>query len=85
MAASGVVPGGTERNLEHAAGFTDFSDTAEPIRIVLADAQTSGGLLIAVAPDRVGELRDALRAEQAPAAAVIGRIVDGPSRVTVHG
>ncbi len=85
MAASGVVPGGTERNLEHAAGFTDFADTADPIRIVLADAQTSGGLLIAVTPDRVGELRDALRAEQAAAAAVIGRIVDGPSRVTVHG
>ena len=41
---------------------------------VLADAQTSGGLLIAVAEDRAGELVAQLEKRQAKAAAVIGHI-----------
>jgi selenide,water dikinase len=56
LAAAGMISGGTRRNLEHATGFTDFGDTDEVMRLLLADAQTSGGLLIAVAPDHVGDL-----------------------------
>lgn len=48
FAAEGVVPGGTRRNLEYVSGFTEFGDVDEAGRILLADAQTSGGLLIAV-------------------------------------
>jgi selenide,water dikinase len=47
LARSDVVPGGTKRNLAYVRPDTDFGDLAEPERAVLADAQTSGGLLIA--------------------------------------
>jgi len=75
MLAAGAVPGGTLRNLaslEEAARFADGVSQAE--RTLLADAQTSGGLLIAVGAGRVERLRAALGREGAPAAAVIGRI-----------
>jgi selenide,water dikinase len=87
LAAGDVVPGGTKRNLEHAARFTDFGDLDPACRLLLADAQTSGGLLIAVPEDRVGALLDALGAEGTPAAAVVGRLLDrraGEIRVTVR-
>ena len=53
-------------------------------RVLLSDAQTSGGLLIAVAPDRVGGLVAALQRAGTPAAAVIGKVVPGtPGRIAV--
>ena len=49
-ATHGAVPGGTTRNREAAGGWTTWGpDVSEPIRILLCDAQTSGGLLLAVA------------------------------------
>jgi selenide,water dikinase len=47
LARRDVVPGGTKRNLAYVRPHTDFGDLPEPERMVLADAQTSGGLLIA--------------------------------------
>lgn len=43
----GYVSGGTRRNLEWVAPFTDFGTADEDTRLLLADAQTSGGLLVA--------------------------------------
>lgn len=77
LAAAGVVPGGTERNLAAAAEFTRFVDVDEVSRVVLADAQTSGGLLLAVPADRCDELVAALGESGSPVAAVIGDIVEG--------
>jgi selenide, water dikinase len=57
----GHVPGGSRRNLAWVLPHTDFGGTSEDDRILLADAQTSGGLLVA------GEL---------PGAPVIGEIVE---------
>ncbi len=54
--ADGVVPGGTKRNLDDAAGFADLAGVDEATATLLADAQTNGGLLIAVNADRAGEL-----------------------------
>ena len=46
-----VVPGGSLDNLEHVSPFVDWSPGLSRVdRILLADAQTSGGLLVAVAP-----------------------------------
>ena len=83
LAAAGVVPGGTRKNLAHAEGFTDFGDADETARLLLADAQTSGGLLIAVAGPRADHLLASLRTEQTPAAAVVGRITDDDGRIRV--
>ncbi|UED87819.1 selenide, water dikinase SelD [Streptomyces profundus] len=43
----GFVSGGTRRNLDWVAPHVDFGDTPENERLLLADAQTSGGLLLA--------------------------------------
>ncbi|HEX5819918.1 MAG TPA: AIR synthase-related protein, partial [Gemmatimonadales bacterium] len=77
LAAAGHVPGGTTRNL--AASTTEWeADIAQVDRLLLADAQTSGGLLLAVPPAALDSLLEALAREATPAAAVIGRCLDGP-------
>ncbi|MBB6348104.1 selenide, water dikinase SelD [Nonomuraea muscovyensis] len=43
----GYVPGGTRRNLDWVTPHTDFGRADEATRLLLADAQTSGGLLLA--------------------------------------
>jgi selenide,water dikinase len=85
MAARGAVPGGTQRNRTSLADAVSFSaGVDETTRVLLSDAQTSGGLLIAAAPGSAEALVAALGREQAPAAAVIGRVVAGPpGRVAV--
>ena len=83
LAARGLVPGGTERNLE-AAGDVRWDPSLDPTeRIICVDAQTSGGLLMAVAPDRHDALIDALRREGTPAAATIGRVTGAAGIVHV--
>jgi selenide,water dikinase len=77
LAEEGVIPGGTGRNLTSVQAFTRFGDLSEPMMTILADAQTSGGLLLAVAPKRCDDLIAALTEAATPAAAVIGEIVEG--------
>jgi len=82
LADDGVVPGGTRRNLRHAESFTDFGGADESTRVLLADAQTSGGLLVALPPDRVGAFTESLAGE----AWMIGSFTaDHPGRVEVIG
>ena len=86
MAARGAVPGGTQRNLTSLADSVSFAaGVDETARVLLSDAQTSGGLLIAVAPDRVAGLVAGLERAGSPAAAVIGRVVAGPPGRVVVG
>ena len=63
IAEGGYVPGGTKRNYQSTGALVDFGSTPSSIRTVLADAQTSGGLLLAVpepdVPDLVAELHAA--------------------------
>jgi selenide,water dikinase len=78
MLARGAVPGGTLRNLSSLRDAVRFTDAvSEADRTLLADAQTSGGLLIAVGAERAERLREALAREGTPAAAVIGRVTAG--------
>jgi selenide,water dikinase len=79
LAARGVMPGGTQRNLEAAADVEWADDLAPHERLLCVDAQTSGGLLLAAPPASEGPLLEALREAQTPAAAVIGRLVAGPA------
>jgi len=77
LATKGHVPGGTRRNLADTAGDVDWGPgVPQPVRILMADAQTSGGLLLCAAPARVSDLLDRLRG-RAPAAAVIGVVAEG--------
>ncbi len=75
IAASGVVPGGSKRNLTRARKITTFADGVDEARqLLLADAQTSGGLLLCVPEERAGEAVARLHAEGCARAAVIGRL-----------
>jgi len=74
----GAIPSGTTRNRDALASEVTFAaQVPEPIRVLLFDAQTSGGLLIAVDPDRASALVATLEREGTPAAARIGRLTRG--------
>jgi selenide,water dikinase len=77
LARADEVPGGSERNLAHVAPCVRFDESLDQAqKLVLADAQTSGGLLMAVAPDQA----DAMRTELLAAGVSvweIGRLVVG--------
>jgi selenide,water dikinase len=78
LAKAGLMPAGSRRNLEYAAPHTRFrDDVAEVDRLILSDAQTSGGLLIAVPPELESHLIRELERNNAPARAVIGELVPG--------
>jgi selenide,water dikinase len=74
LAASGCVPGGTCANHRAFAPHVRWNQLTEAEQLVLADAQTSGGLLVAIPADRVDALVAALAAAGTPARAVVGRI-----------
>ena len=82
----GLVPGGSRHNLAYAETRCTFAPGVTPeLRLVLADAQTSGGLLIAVPPARVDRLLAELVQRDAPVAAIVGEVVEGEAgRITVH-
>ena len=82
-AAEGIVPGGTHANFrflsEHVTLEVDKTN-----QLLACDAQTSGGLLIAVSESKAAELIRALENRGTPAAACIGRLVEGtPGRARV--
>jgi cysteine desulfurase NifS/selenium donor protein len=77
LAASGVVPGGTKDNLDHTSPRVEYGDRISATRrLILNDAQTSGGLLIAVAKDRADVLLAELAGKNVDGAAVIGHVLD---------
>jgi selenophosphate synthase len=83
LAQRGVVSGGTGRNHAWLNPTTDWGALTQPEQLVLADAQTSGGLLIATRHPEA--LRVALDAGGV-AHAEIGEIVAGePGRIRVDG
>jgi selenide,water dikinase len=70
------VAGGTQRNHAFVDEFIDWHGLAMDEQLLLADAQTSGGLLLAVDPSRTADLVGALERRGTLAAAVIGRTGD---------
>ena len=70
LIAEGQVPGGTRTNLELAGAYAEFgAGLGEAGRLLACDAQTSGGLLVALPPERAAAL-------PWPA---IGRLAAGPA------
>jgi selenide,water dikinase len=78
LIAEGVVPGGSRANEEFLQPFLQWQGGDPETRVALADAQTSGGLLIAVPKDRAADLAAALGAARTPVAVAIGELVEGP-------
>ncbi len=79
LAQDGIAPGGSRRNLESLRDAVVWENgISREARMVLADAQTSGGLLMAVAPDKAERLMDALVDVGVEGAAIIGEVVEDP-------
>jgi len=85
LAERGTIPGGTKRNREALNAHVKFgAEVPEPLRVLLFDAQTSGGLLISVEAGQADALVNALEREGTPAAVRIGRVARGtPGSITV--
>jgi selenide,water dikinase len=85
LAERGLIPGGSRRNLASVLDHLRFAATLPELdQLVLADAQTSGGLLIAVAPDEAATLVERLRAAGTLSAAVIGEITAETGMISVE-
>ena len=69
------VPGGTTQNLRTARPHTHWGKVKSAQRFLLTDAQTSGGLLLCVAPRKLEAVLRLLEAKRTPCRALIGRIV----------
>jgi selenide,water dikinase len=84
-ADAGHVPGGLNSNADFLAAWVTVDEVDEAGLRLLYDPQTSGGLLIAVAPDRAMRLAEELQRRGEPVHPV-GRVIEGPPgsiRVTV--
>jgi selenide,water dikinase len=74
LVARDCVPGGSRDNLETADAIVKWNGAPMHWRILLTDAQTSGGLLLSVAKTKLQELLMLLENARTPCAAIIGRI-----------
>ncbi len=85
LATAGFVSGGTRANLSYLADVTDIEPEVDAVTsVLLHDAQTSGGLLIAAPPGTEDALCSDLRGRGAEAA-VVGTVrPGGPGRITVR-
>ncbi len=77
LAAEGIVPGGTENNLDFVKDRVEWDTSfSETEKLLMCDAQTSGGLLIALPAKYKNDLLDALKSRKVREASVIGKITD---------
>ena len=83
-----LVPGGTRNNLSYVRDDVMFeSSVPEPMRLVLADAQTSGGLLLSVDPQYVDQVLELLKTHPGalPQASVVGKFLHtGSGKINVR-
>lgn len=85
LAMAGNICGGTSRNAEFTDSFIDYDEDTVDWRLLLNDAQTSGGLLVALPPAQANEYMERLRGTGYNlAVAQIGRVVrDHPRRIRI--
>jgi selenium donor protein len=87
LTEAGHIPGGTRRNLKDLEGSVEWGGTDPVTRTLLADAQTSGGLLIALEASAADALVEEISAPESGGtrARVIGELTTGPpGRITIR-
>ena len=85
LARAGFVTGASKRNWDSFANAVALHESVDDVaRDILTDPQTSGGLLVASAPDAIDAVLDAFRREGFEHAAVIGRFERGEPVVNVR-
>jgi selenide,water dikinase len=83
LASTGFITGGSTRNWKGYGSLVDLTTHGAVEQAILTDPQTSGGLLVACAPEAVGDVLDCFRREGFQRAAIIGEIEAGAPAVTV--
>lgn len=83
LAEDGIVPGGSMRNLEWVRPRLDIQGPDETAVLLLADAQTSGGLIFGVSPEDADEVVDIL-IKSDHSAAIVGEVADGSGTVNLR-
>lgn len=84
LAADGFITGASERNWASYGTSVDFREPADAALLaLLTDPQTSGGLLVACAPEAVGDVLTDFAAHGCTDARVIGELLPGQPRVEV--
>ena len=77
LAQQDNIPGGTKRNLSYTNQFTHFSESITELhRLMVADAQTSGGLLITLPQDRADKFLDSYNNKAPISAFQIGKVTE---------
>jgi selenide,water dikinase len=84
LAQKGFIPGGTKRNLDYVSSQVNFSkNISQEQQYLLADAQTSGGLLISVAKEKAEDLQKTLTENNTLSSAVVGHVYN-PAESTIY-
>ena len=82
FASMGMVPEGSYRNRNFCSKHIDISSNLDPLLLdLLADAQTSGGLLISVHEKKADILVQKLIEKKTPAAKIVGEVLSEPKEV----
>ena len=77
LANDGIIPGGTKRNLSYAESFTQFQEDRTDIeKLITSDAQTSGGLLISISPEKTESFLQLFNKQSSIKAFKIGKITE---------
>ena len=77
LANDGIIPGGTKRNLSYAESFTQFQEDRTDIeKLITSDAQTSGGLLISISPEKTESFLQLFNEQSSIKAQKIGKITE---------
>ena len=84
LAQRGFVPGGTKRNMDYVSSYVNFSKIlSKEQQYLLADAQTSGGLLISVAKEKVQDIQNLLNENGCLTSSIIGNIYN-PAEFSIY-
>jgi selenide,water dikinase len=85
LIANDCIPGGSRENLKAAQDFVKWGQATDWQKVLLTDAQTSGGLLLCVAPRHLNQVRKILKQARTLCAVEIGRIIrSSKATVQVH-
>ena len=84
LAQKGFIPSGTKKNLDFVSPDVNFSEIiSKEEQFLMADAQTSGGLLISVPRDKAETLQNSLQENNCLASSMIGEIYN-PDEVSIY-
>ncbi|MFP4556269.1 MAG: selenide, water dikinase SelD [Bacteroidales bacterium] len=84
LASAGVIPGGTHKNLSFMESKVDFEGLSQTQKLLISDAQTSGGLLIAIPKSMANNYCQEFNSQSEFEATIIGQITSkGDGRIRV--